>query len=119
MRPLIPRIHPVPPITPHAQPHTDLYPGTPARRLVQPTVNFDDPPSSHLYYGDAAGTPGTILAFFAWPGAREGRKGAPQVTVTGFAAPRGSLEFWIARLKSQRANVDPPAERFGQRFVGF
>ena len=49
-------------------------------RLVKLTVNFDDPASYHLYYGDELGRPGTILTFFAWPGAYRGRIGPPQVT---------------------------------------
>ena len=36
-------------------------------RLVKQTVNFDDPSTYHLYYGDDAGSPGTILTFFPWP----------------------------------------------------
>jgi len=30
-------------------------------RLVKISVNFDDPGSYHLYYGDSSGHPGTIL----------------------------------------------------------
>ena len=41
-------------------------------RLIKKTVNFDDPSTYHLYYGDDAGTPGTILTFFPWPRARRG-----------------------------------------------
>src|SRR4051812_39988319 len=119
MNPTILGIHHVTAITADAQRNIDFYTGVLGLRLVKLTVNFDDPSSYHLYYGDAAGSPGTILTYFAWPGAREGRKGAPQVTVTAFAAPRGSLEFWIERLKSRRVKVDQPSERFGQRFVGF
>lgn len=32
--------------------------------LVKQTVNFDDPTSYHLYYGDPTGRPGTLLTFF-------------------------------------------------------
>ena len=32
--------------------------------LVKRTVNFDDPSSYHLYFGDADGAPGTLLTFF-------------------------------------------------------
>ena len=37
-------------------------------RLVKKTVNFDDPSAYHLYYGDASGSPGSIVTFFYWPG---------------------------------------------------
>ena len=39
-------------------------------RLVKQTVNFDDPSSKHFYFGDEAGSPGTVLTFFENP---EGR----------------------------------------------
>ena len=35
-------------------------------RLVKKTVNYDDPGSYHLYFGDAIGRPGTLLTFFEW-----------------------------------------------------
>ena len=35
-------------------------------RMVKRTVNFDDPTTWHLYYGDETGSPGTALTFFAW-----------------------------------------------------
>ena len=44
-------------------------------RLVKKTVNFDDPGTWHLYYGDGGGNPGTILTFFPWPNAAPGRLG--------------------------------------------
>jgi glyoxalase family protein len=39
-------------------------------RLVKQTVNFDDPSSYHLYFGDPTGAPGTIVTFFEWPTAQ-------------------------------------------------
>jgi glyoxalase family protein len=44
-------------------------------RLVKKTVNFDDPQSYHLYFGDEGARPGTLLTFFEWPGAAPGRPG--------------------------------------------
>ena len=46
----------------------DFYTRVLGLRLVKLTVNFDDPGSYHLYYGDTVGHPGSILTFFAWPG---------------------------------------------------
>ena len=43
--------------------------------LVKKTVNFDDPHSYHLYFGDDTGRPGTLLTFFEWPRAEAGRLG--------------------------------------------
>ncbi len=62
-------------------------------RLVKKTVNFDDPGTYHLYYGDETGAPGTILTFFPWAGAAPGRPGPGQAVEIGFAIPRASLGF--------------------------
>jgi glyoxalase family protein len=51
-----------------------------AYRMVKKTVNFDDPGAYHLYYGDEAGTPGTIVTYFAWPTAPPGRPGTGSIT---------------------------------------
>ena len=48
-------------------------------KLVKQTVNFDDPTSLHLYYGDATGSPGSIVTLFTYDTPR-GRVGAPMVT---------------------------------------
>ena len=87
-------LHHVTAITADAQKNIDFYTGVLGLRLVKLTVNFDDPSSYHLYYGDELGRPGTIMTFFAWPGAPRGRVGPPQVTPTAFAVPREALGFW-------------------------
>src|SRR6201993_1433182 len=94
----IPGIHHVTAITSDAQKNIDFYCGVLGLRLVKLTVNFDDPGSYHLYYGDELGRPGTIMTFFAWPGAARGRVGPPQVTATAFAVPHGALPYWATRL---------------------
>ena len=53
-------------------------------RLVKKTVNFDDPGTYHLYYGDEAGSPGTILTFFPWEHAGQGRAGVGETLETAF-----------------------------------
>ena len=56
-------------------------------RLVKKTVNFDDPKSYHLYYGDEAASPGSLFTFFAWPGAVPGQRGVGEITKIGLRAP--------------------------------
>lgn len=87
-------------------------------RLVKQTVNFDDPSVHHLYFGDHAGSPGTLLTFFPWPGARRGRRGTGQATSVGFAVPEGSLSFWQRRLAGRGLAVEEIRERFGERVLG-
>ena len=56
-------------------------------RLVKKTVNFDDPKSYHLYFGDETGAPGTLLTFFEWPSAGRGRVGRGVVDTVGLVTP--------------------------------
>ena len=60
-------IHHVTAIAGDPQRNLDFYAGVLGLRLVKLTVNFDDPGSYHLYFGDEAGHPGSILTFFPWP----------------------------------------------------
>lgn len=85
-------------------------------RLVKKTVNFDDPSTYHLYYGDDAGTPGTILTFFPWPGARQGTPGVGQVTAFAFQVPPGSLEFWRKHLLGAGVLIEQ-GTRLGENFI--
>lgn len=112
-------IHHVTAIASDPQENVDFYAGLLGLRLVKKTVNFDDPSAYHLYYGDAAGSPGSIVTFFYWPGhAARGRIGTGQMTALTFSAPAGSLDFWRDRL----ARYDVVAERrtrFGEDVLAF
>ena len=82
-------------------------------RLVKKTVNFDDPHTYHLYYGDARGTPGTILTFFPWEALPPGRPGAGMVTAVAFAVPRTALDFWTRRIAAAGRSIQT-SDRFGE-----
>lgn len=118
-----PGIHHVTAIAGDPQQNIDFYAGLLGLRLVKLTVNFDDPGAYHLYYGDEAGHPGTIMTFFSWPGARRGRRGTGQVGVTSFAVPPDSLTFWRERLTEAGVNLErpleEPTERFGEHVLAF
>ena len=105
-------IHHVTAIASDPQRNVDFYTDVLGLRLVKRTVNFDDPGTYHLYFGDEAGSPGTLLTFFPWPMAARGSPGVGQVTVTSFSVPEGSLNYWERRLVSAGA----PAGRSGKRF---
>ncbi|WP_321474649.1 ring-cleaving dioxygenase [uncultured Paludibaculum sp.] len=119
MSPSILGIHHVTAIGSDPQRNFDFYSGVLGLRLVKMTVNFDDPGSYHFYYGDGAGSPGTILTFFLWPGARRGRPGSGQVTHTAFAIPPGSLAYWENRLQDAKVAIGKPLDRFGQTALPF
>lgn len=78
-------------------------------RLVKRTINFDDPGSYHLYYGDEHGSPSTLLTFFPWPGAPRGRQGTGLATSTGFSVPASALGFWKQRLTDHGVATEAPA----------
>lgn len=88
-------------------------------RRVKKTVNFDEPSVYHLYYGDEAGTPGTIMTYFPFPNIARGRPGTGEVGTTVFAVPEGSLGFWEQRLARQNVGDVVRGERFGQPGLGF
>jgi glyoxalase family protein len=115
----LPGIHHVTAITSDAQTNADFYAGLLGLRLVKKTVNFDDPTSYHLYYGDEVGRPGSAMTFFVWPGAPRGRQGPGQVLVTAFSVPAGSLEWWAARLREAGLDVGDPESRFGDGVLPF
>ena len=94
----IPGIHHITAIATDAQQNVDFYAGVLGLRLVKQTVNFDDPGTYHLYFGDSKGTPGTILTFFPWSHVQRGRRGTGQATTISFAVPVDSFGFWIERL---------------------
>jgi glyoxalase family protein len=91
-------IHHVTAICGDPQRNLDFYAGLLGLRLVKKTVNFDDPNSYHLYYGDRSGAPGTLLTFFAWPGAPRGKAGDGEPGALTLSVPVGSLDWWGRHL---------------------
>ncbi len=112
-------IHHVTAIAGDPQKNVDFYAGILGLRLVKKTVNFDDPGSYHLYYGDAAGNPGTIMTFFSWPGAARGRIGTGQVSATSFSVPEDSLGYWTERLVEHGVRFAKPERRFDETVLAF
>ncbi|MFO0493588.1 MAG: VOC family protein, partial [bacterium] len=114
-----PGIHHLTAIAGDPQKNIDFYTRTLGLRLVKRTVNFDDPGSYHLYFGNELGTPGTILTFFLHPGARPGLQGVGYQTATAFAIPTGSLPSWAKRLGDMGVRVIERDTRFGQPLIRF
>jgi predicted esterase/catechol 2,3-dioxygenase-like lactoylglutathione lyase family enzyme len=104
-------IHHVTAIASDPQRNLDFYVGLLGLRLVKRTVNFDDPETYHLYFGDDVGNPGSIITFFPWPGARPGRHGTGQVAVTSFAVLPRALGFWVERLVRHGIRYEGPTKQ--------
>jgi glyoxalase family protein len=112
-------IHHITAIAGDPQRNLDFYTETLGLRLVKRTVNFDDPGSYHFYFGDNIGSPGTIITFFPWPGARRGARGSGQVTAVSFAIPPNSMAFWKERLLANHVIVEEIAGQFGNAALRF
>lgn len=68
-------LHHITLVTSDAQRTTDFYTQDLGMRLIKQTINFDDPTSYHIYFGDEGGSPGTAITYFEWKGAPRGKHG--------------------------------------------
>lgn len=100
-------LHHVTAITGDAPANVDFYARLLGLRMVKKTVNFDQPDVYHLYYADEAGTPGSALTFFEYPGAAPGRPGDGMVhTIQWRVASPEAIAFWHERLSARGVAVD-------------
>jgi len=97
----------------------DFYTKVLGLRFVKKSVNQDDPGTYHLYYGDYAASPGTILTFFPWIGIARGRPGTGQAYATGFSVPSGSLAYWRQRLTKLEVVCGNTESRFNDEILPF
>lgn len=112
-------LHHITAIAGNAQQNFDFYTRTLGLRLVKKTVNFDDPGTYHLYYGDEAGSAGTILTFFPWDGIGAGREGVGMATEIGYSVPAESHIFWQERFNKENIKSLAIVERFGEEVLAF
>jgi glyoxalase family protein len=110
-------IHHVTALARNPQRNVEFYTEALGLRLVKRTVNFDDPGTYHLYYGDDLGRPGTVMTFFPWPRAVQGYRGTGQTTATAFRVPAGSLGYWQERLRRLAIEHEGPGVRFSQEVL--
>ncbi len=95
-----------------AQRTVDFYTRVLGQRLVKQTVNFDDPGSYHLYFGNETGQPGTAITFFEWPTAPKGAPGNGGTHHVALqVADRQGLLKWKRRLADLGHKVDGPYHR--------
>lgn len=105
-------IHHITLVTQNAQKNVDFYTQVLGQRLVKQTVNFDDPTSYHLYFGDETGKPGTAITFFEWPHAPKGLTGIGGTHhVAMRVANYDGLLKWKRRLTDLGIPVDGPFDR--------
>ena len=109
----MPGIHHVTAISGRASRNRDFYTRLLGLRFVKKTVNFDDPGTYHLYYGDEQGHPGTILTFFPWEHGAAGRNGDGLTEETAFRVPAASMGYWTHRFIEHGVAHEALEKRFG------
>jgi glyoxalase family protein len=112
-------IHHITAVAGDPQRNVDFYVQVLGQRFVKKTVNFDDPGTYHLYYGDLVGSPGTIMTFFPWRMARRGRRGNGEVSASAYNILPTSFDFWWKRLSSLGVAALTRDTRFGSDVIGF
>lgn len=110
-------LHHITAIAGNAKRNVNFYTKTLGLHLIKKTVNFDDPETYHLYYGNKGGSPGTILTFFPWESIAPGRRGARQATEIGYSIPANSLDFWLKRFDDHNAIYNKVSEKFGEQYL--
>jgi predicted esterase/catechol 2,3-dioxygenase-like lactoylglutathione lyase family enzyme len=112
-------IHHITAICSDPQKNFQFYTQVLGLRFVKKTVNFDDPKTYHLYYGNTSGEPGTALTFFPFEDAGTGMRGVGQVTKIQFAVPVASISFWIERLHKFNVKFDSVSKAFANSSIKF
>jgi glyoxalase family protein len=100
------RLHHVTCVCSDAQQTLDFYRQL-GFRLVKKTVNFDDPHSYHLYFGDDVGSPGTLITFFEWPRAERGRLGRGTLESIGLETPHVTEPVQLQDPDGLRLRLEP------------
>ena len=112
-------IHHVTAFSGAAERNVEFYTRVLGLRLVKKTVNFDDPGTYHLYYGDAAGQPGTILTFFPIAHAAPGRVGIGETQETAFRVPRAAIGWWSHRFIEKGVTHEALVQVLGEPTLRF
>lgn len=118
-KPRVHGLHHVTCIAGDPQENVDFYTKTLGMRLVKKSINQDAPDTYHLFYADAAGSPGTDLTFFPWPDARPGRPGTGLTNEVMLAIPVGTLGWWCRRLDERKVQRGEETVRFGEKTLPF
>ena len=108
-------LHHVTAISGPPQANVDFFTKLMDQRLVKKTVNFDDPGTYHLYYGNETADPGTILTFFPFEGVPRGRPGPGMASAYSYSVGERVFGDVLADLRARGAGVSGPEERFGQQ----
>lgn len=105
-------LHHISIVAQNAQRTVDFYTNVLGFRFVKKTVNFDNPASYHLYFGDENGSPATVVTFFEIPNAHQGYPGVGGTHHVAFGvADYDGLLQWKRRLTDLSISVSGPLDR--------
>ncbi len=107
-------IHHITGITRKIQANVDFYAGFLGLRLVKRTAGFEDADQLHLFYGDAAASPGSLITFLAWEDGSPGRVGLGQPSEIALAIRPEAIGFWLTRALTQNIDLSGPVQEFGE-----
>ncbi|MCD1620260.1 VOC family protein [Salipiger manganoxidans] len=107
-------LHHVTAITRRVQQNVDFYAGFLGLRLVKQAGGAEDAQQLHLFYGDAEGTPGSVVTFLVWQDGAPGRVGHGQVAEITLAVPPQGIGTWLQRALAARVPVEGPLREFGE-----
>lgn len=112
-------IHHITAVSGPPQANYNFYRNKLGLRFLKKTVNFDDPFTYHLYYGNHHATPGSAITFFPWQHAVDGKPNTGEATAVRYSIPTGSIEFWKNRFKELKISTGDQFEHFGYRHLPF
>ncbi len=107
-------IHHITLITRKVQANVDFYVGFLGLRLVKRTGGYEDATQLHLLYGDATGTPGSLITFLVWEDGAPGRVGYGQPSEISLAIAPESIGFWLTRALQFNVSASGPTQEFGE-----
>ncbi|MDX0428217.1 ring-cleaving dioxygenase [Sinorhizobium medicae] len=107
-------IHHITLIARKVQANVDFYVGFLGLHLVKRTGGYEDPNQLHLFYGDASGSPGSLVSFLIWEDGSPGRVGHGQPSEIAFAIPPESIGYWMTRALQFHIQATGPAQEFGE-----
>lgn len=97
----------------------DFYRNKLGLRFTKKTINFDDPFTYHLYYGNYNATPGSSITFFPWTNVPDGKPNTGEATLVQYAVPDNSLEYWKERLNELDITIKSEREFLGHKTIAF
>ncbi|MBE1204167.1 VOC family protein [Aminobacter carboxidus] len=107
-------IHHITLITRKVQANVDFYVGFLGLRLVKQTGGYEDAAQLHLFYGDGAASPGSLITFLVWEDGAQGRVGHGQPSEISLTIDPASIGFWLTRALSHHVEITGPSEEMGE-----